>query len=758
MKIYLSKDSRIDVFDREIGSYDLGYLAHNAAKVKTVSVTLPPHNDPIWSSDNQKYTIGMIIDPDNNIDEYSWRRGYDHTKHRGSWHGDNNNSNIGIGKDSQPITIKIPSLIDLSLQSFYTDLETTSGNDISVNFQIKNSGNKDLTNIPIDFYLSENSIISNSRDKYLGSYNLSSLSKDSTTGTLKKKLNLPSSSDTFWSGSGKYYIGAIVDPNNNISETDESNNSTHRNIDIDLVPNISIENTTGPVIEGDEGTTNAIFTVDLGVPSEETIEISYKTGSIWDYIRFAGGSPSLDYYLTNATPEYDYKPIEGSLTFNPGETTKKIVVPIIGDEKVESDLSFTVYLVDPTSPYKKLVETEGIIKNDDTGFSKQSFDIAENSENQTIIGSLHVNETIIRYDDFTSSGGIHHIKIPELKFNITDNVDPDNDGNSAFSLDGDRLIVNDSDDLDYETNPILNISIEASNGELTDEATVTINLTDVDDNQIPTDLKLDNKTINENEPDNSLVGNFSTTDLDSGDNFTYELVIGNGDTDNKAFTINNDQLKINNSPNYENQSSYSILVQTTDKSGASYQKQLTIKVKNINEAPEIINQSFDIAENSENQNLIGTINATDPENDTLKFSIINNIDTNKDGNSAFILDGDRLLVNDSKDLDYETNHILNFNVEVSDEELKDEATITVNLSDIQELEMIENEGTASLAKNKNDSTYWIVNGDNELQLKNRQGQNYSDNTTQNWDSVVAELGSADSYSLCNPKQNDRIGQ
>ncbi|MDE5122848.1 MAG: cadherin domain-containing protein, partial [Trichodesmium sp. St19_bin1] len=310
----------------------------------------------------------------------------------------------------------------------------------------------------------------------------------------------------------------------------------------------------------------------------------------------------------------------------------------------------------------------------------------------------------------------------------------------------------------YETNPILNISIEASNGELTDEATVTINLTDVDDNQIPTDLKLDNKTINENEPDNSLVGNFSTTDLDSGDNFTYELVTGNGDTDNKAFTINNDQLKINNSPNYENQSSYSILVQTTDKSGASYQKQLTIKVKNINEAPEIINQSFDIAENSENQNLIGTINATDPENDTLKFSIINNIDTNKDGNSAFILDGDRLLVNDSKDLDYETNHILNFNVEVSDEELKDEATITVNLSDIQELEMIENEGTASLAKNKNDSTYWIVNGDKELQLKNRQGKNYSDNTTQNWNAVAVELGSADSYRILLQGQNARDGQ
>ena len=531
-----------------------------------------------------------------------------------------------------------------------------------------------------------------------------------------------------------------------------------------IVPNISIENTTGPLIEGDEGTTNAIFTVNLSVPSEKTIEIGYTTRNddiiLWH--DFLGVSPPLDYLLKNATPKYDYKPIEGVLTFNPGETTKKIAVPIIGDEKVESDESFTVYLVDPTSTtYKKLAETEKIIKNDDTGFSKQSFDIDENSENQTVIGTLHVNETIIKYGDGFNdfNEGIHHIKIPGLKFNITDNVDPDNDGNSAFSLDGDRLIVNDSDDLDYETNPILNISIEASNGELTDEATVTINLTNVDDNQVPTDLKLDNKTINENEPDNSIIGNFSTTDLDSGDKFTYKLVTGNGDTDNKAFTINNDQLKINNSPNYENQSSYSILVQTTDKSGASYQKQLTIKVKNINEAPKIINQSFDIAENSDNQNLIGTINATDPENDTLKFSIINNVDTNKDGNSAFILDGDRLLVNDSEDLDYETNPIFNFNVEVSDEELKDEATITVNLSDVQELKILEKEGTATFAKDKN-GNYLIVDGDKELQLQNRQGKTYSDDTSPHWDAIAVELDpkSENIYRVLLQGQNARSNQ
>ena len=70
-------------------------------------------------------------------------------------------------------------------------------------------------------------------------------------------------------------------------------------------------------------------------------------------------------------------------------------------------------------------------------------------------------------------------KNDQLTFNITNNVDPDEDGNKAFTIDGDRLLVNDSDDLNYETNPILNITIEASDGELTDTATVTVNLSDV---------------------------------------------------------------------------------------------------------------------------------------------------------------------------------------------------------------------------------------------------------------------------------------
>ena len=118
------------------------------------------------------------------------------------------------------------------------------------------------------------------------------------------------------------------------------------------------------------------------------------------------------------------------------------------------------------------------------------------------------------------------------------------------------------------------------------------------------------------------------------------------------------------------------------------------------------------------------------KNDQLTFNITNNVDPDEDGNKAFTIDGDRLLVNDSDDLNYETNPILNITIEASDGELTDTATVTVNLSDVQELTIIESEGTATFAKYSDDS-YWTINGEKELQLQNPKGRSYTDNTIPN---------------------------
>jgi len=63
------------------------------------------------------------------------------------------------------------------------------------------------------------------------------------------------------------------------------------------------------------------------------------------------------------------------------------------------------------------------------------------------------------------------------------------------------------------------------------------------------------------------------------------LVAGTGDTDNAAFTIVGDELRINSSPDFETQSSYSILVQTTDAWGESYSENFTININDLQ--PEI---------------------------------------------------------------------------------------------------------------------------------------------------------------------------
>ena len=102
-------------------------------------------------------------------------------------------------------------------------------------------------------------------------------------------------------------------------------------------------------------------------------------------------------------------------------------------------------------------------------------------------------------------------------------------------------------------------------------------------NETPTNLTLSNTNINENVAPLTVIGNFSTTDVDAGNTFTYTLISGVGDTDNNLFTISSNQLKINASPDFETKSSYSILVKTTDQGGLSYEKQLTIGVNDLNE-------------------------------------------------------------------------------------------------------------------------------------------------------------------------------
>ncbi len=101
------------------------------------------------------------------------------------------------------------------------------------------------------------------------------------------------------------------------------------------------------VDEGDSGTSNAVFTVNLSAASSQTITLNYTTA---DNTAFKG---------------YDYTLTSGILTFAPNETSKTITIPIMGDTYNESNETFKLLLSNPTNAVISTPEvTATIIDND----------------------------------------------------------------------------------------------------------------------------------------------------------------------------------------------------------------------------------------------------------------------------------------------------------------------------------------------------------------------------------------------------------
>jgi probable HAF family extracellular repeat protein len=102
------------------------------------------------------------------------------------------------------------------------------------------------------------------------------------------------------------------------------------------------------VLEGNNNsTTAATFTVSLSQATTGTVLVNFMT---------ANGS---------AIAGDDYSFVSGTLTFNPGETTKTITVAVKGDKKRESDETFRVNLSGADGATISDTQGSAIIRNDD---------------------------------------------------------------------------------------------------------------------------------------------------------------------------------------------------------------------------------------------------------------------------------------------------------------------------------------------------------------------------------------------------------
>jgi hypothetical protein len=115
--------------------------------------------------------------------------------------------------------------------------------------------------------------------------------------------------------------------------------------DDDPPPSLSVADV--DVVEGDAGTSPATFTVTLNPVSGRTVTVGYAT---------ANGSA--------IAPE-DYESVAGTMTFEPGETTKTVGVPVKGDSVIEADETFVVNLSNVVAGSITDGQAVGTIANDD---------------------------------------------------------------------------------------------------------------------------------------------------------------------------------------------------------------------------------------------------------------------------------------------------------------------------------------------------------------------------------------------------------
>ena len=182
---------------------------------------------------------------------------------------------------------------------------------------------------------------------------------------------------------------------------------------------------------------------------------------------------------------------------------------------------------------------------------------------------------------------------------------------AAFTIVGDELRTTAS--FNYEGKFLYSFFVRATDARgLSYEKTMSVSVTNVNDR--PTAISLSPRKVAENKPTGTAVGMLSATDPEPWQSQTFSLVSGIGSTDNASFSISNATLITSLPLNYEGKNPLEIRLRVTDPGGLKYENFFVITVTNLNERPTGLSLSnTTVPENQPAGTVVGTLNATDPE-------------------------------------------------------------------------------------------------------------------------------------------------
>lgn len=210
-------------------------------------------------------------------------------------------------------------------------------------------------------------------------------------------------------------------------------------------PPLTISN--GSVVEGNDGTRNMVFQVELA----ET-EVGLQTA--------IGTTVRVSYNTVNgsALAGIDYTATSGLLTFPPGTTTRQILVPILGDTVAEGDETFQIRLTNPVGASFSGPPATGTIIDDDadtvmtvfasvsdvtvtegnSGSVNAEFTIMLSCPSASVVRVNYrtVNGSALQGTDFAALNGVLEFEPGELQKTVCVLVNGDllNEANERFSL------------------------------------------------------------------------------------------------------------------------------------------------------------------------------------------------------------------------------------------------------------------------------------------------------------------------------------
>ena len=260
-------------------------------------------------------------------------------------------------------------------------------------------------------------------------------------------------------------------------------------------------------------------------------------------------------------------------------------------------------------------------------------------------------------------------------------------GSEYFSVDENGNVTL-KDTLDFETYTNYEITLVASDGELTSSSVITFDISDVDEApSLSSTLK--SESFEESIAVGTALATISSVDPES-QTITYSLS-GTGSENFEIDSEGNITSKV--TFDYETATSYTFNVTASDGTNSTTSP-LTITLSDVNESPDVTIslQGSEFAENITTGTTIATVAYTDPESDTLSYTLSGT------GSDQFSVD-DQGVITLKTGLDYETKTSYELTLTSSDGTNSVQTQINFSVTDISELALSLDNTEVTLAEN-----------------------------------------------------------